>query len=522
LLKKNKALEINSNFVAMSKRLIWIITGVLSVAMICLIIVQTFWIKNAITVKENQFKDQVYRSLIAVVQKVRQYENTYNMMGNYGMPIDSILYTSHDGSMDISLNNNGDTLMNYRESFSFSQNDGKNEVKFLINITPNDTSITVNSNNPISKGTRNPALQRKQFMNNLLNRFFNNGDITQSVNPDMLDKIISRQLENRGINLDYEFALINSDSKVTYSSNKYDPESNFQKYTTQLFHDDIFLAPSLLRIYFPAEKTFHFRSLGFLATSTIILTLLVIFGFSATVYIIFHQKRLSEIKNDFIGNMTHELKTPISTISLASQMLSDKTIPIELKNTENLSSMIVKETKRLGYQVEKVLQMAIFDKGQIKLKQSDIDFHEIISSITHNFSLQIENKKGKLEIIKGATNSKVKIDKVHFSNVISNLIDNAIKYCPDAPMIKMETMNKNGSIITTVTDNGIGISKENQKRIFEKFYRVPTGNIHNVKGFGLGLSYVKKIVEAHEGTINVWSEPGKGTKFTIKIPTLKQ
>jgi signal transduction histidine kinase len=216
--------------------------------------------------------------------------------------------------------------------------------------------------------------------------------------------------------------------------------------------------------------------------------------------------------------MTHELKTPISTISLASQMINDPSIPAESKNMKNISRIIEDESKRLGYQVEKVLQMAIFDRGKLKLKLKQTDINDLILSVINNFTIQVDKLGGKITGELNAANSQVKIDTVHFTNVISNLVDNAVKYSPEKPEILVSTENKNGKLLIRIRDKGIGIKKEDQKRIFEKFYRVPTGNIHNVKGFGLGLSYVKKIVEEHEGSIAIKSELNKGTEFEICLP----
>jgi two-component system, OmpR family, phosphate regulon sensor histidine kinase PhoR len=511
----------------MSKKLLWIITGIASFAVVFLIVVQASWIKNALMVKENQFKDQVYRTLMAIVQDVRYYENMFSMFNGGNLPIDSLYVggltdTTAKIYIDSTVPMAGSATVRFRENFSFTQRDGENEIKFHITITPDDTSYSIKrGNGGIQEKKAEAEKNRKEFFDNFFNRFFDNSDISQRIDPEALEKIIARQLNNRGINLDFEFAVVNNESEIVYSSQHFDKNHKLKNYTTQLFPDDIFVMPSYLTLYFPEEKSFLLQSLGVLATSTVILMLLVIFSFSATLFIIFRQKRLSEIKNDFIGNMTHELKTPISTISLASQMLSDKSIPTELKNLDNLSGIITKESKRLGYQVEKVLQMAIFDKGQIKLKLKEADFTDIVNSVIANFSLQIENKNGSLSINNNAQNTVVKVDTVHFSNVVSNLIDNAIKYSLERPVITISLANKKDRLLVSVADNGMGISKDDQKKIFEKFYRVPTGNVHNVKGFGLGLSYVKKIVEAHGFEISLKSEPGKGSTFTIEIPTNK-
>ena len=255
-----------------------------------------------------------------------------------------------------------------------------------------------------------------------------------------------------------------------------------------------------------------------MAAASLLLTLALLVVSLITILVIFRQKKLSEIKNDFINNMTHELKTPISTISLASQMIEDSSVPMDEKTLAHVSGLIRDESRRLGNQVEKVLQMSIFDEGKIDLKLKPININELVNQVVGKMSLQIQQLGAKTELDLDQAAAPVLADEIHLTNVVYNLMDNALKYSGESPDIRITTRNKKSGIEFIISDKGIGITKENQKRIFEKFYRVPTGNIHNVKGFGLGLSYVKKIIDDHEGSIKVDSELQKGTSFIVFLP----
>ena len=251
-------------------------------------------------------------------------------------------------------------------------------------------------------------------------------------------------------------------------------------------------------------------------------TFIVIVIFAFTIYTIFRQKRLTEIKNDFINNMTHEFKTPISTISLAAQMLSDPTITKSERMFKHVCGIINDETKRLRFQVEKVLQMSMFDKKAATFKKKEIDVNELISDVVTTFRLKVESSGGTLQADLQAKKTSIFVDEMHFTNVIFNLMDNAVKYKnPETDLhLLVTTENKDGKVVVTIADNGIGIKKEDLKKIFEKFYRVHTGNRHDVKGFGLGLAYVKNVITNLDGSIYAESDYGIGTKFIITLPTI--
>ncbi|HSH64935.1 MAG TPA: HAMP domain-containing sensor histidine kinase, partial [Bacteroidia bacterium] len=336
----------------------------------------------------------------------------------------------------------------------------------------------------------------------------------------LLDSVIRFELIQKGITAGFIFKVLPSkdapyNTEVLSSNEKLLYASS---YKVNLSPDNIFIKPQFLSVFFPRQNSYLLNSMWLLLVVSLSFMLALVFSFYYTISTIFKQKKLSEIKNDFISNMTHEFKTPISTISLACEVLSDASVEKSPERVNNYVKMIGDENKRLSLLVENILQTAILDKGQFKLKIQPIDIHTLIEQTITNIKLQVENKEGKITTQLDAQKAVVHADRVHVTNIIFNLIDNALKYTYEKPHINIRTRSTNEGIYISVRDNGIGISKENQKRIFDTMYRVPTGNIHNVKGFGLGLSYVKAVVEKHGGSISVESEMEKGSEFTVYIP----
>lgn len=504
--------------------------------MIALIIMQAYWINNAVNLKEQQFSQLVDRILMDLGNDLQQQETVVRIINEIDPRMDStgrvLIWNAR--AADRFNFRAGDSLRLISEDDVYYLNsDPKKAYAHQIDIH-NDTLILTTkdreqeaknysssglSKEEIQKKLRSSEMKQEVLIKKVLSNLSREDlKIEERISREELEKKLQLSFLDKGISLRFEYAVILEGKEILYKSDHYKPGVKAHYFKAPLFPDDLFTKSNFISIYFPEQRRFLIHSLGFMGGSSIILTVAIVVLFSFTLYIIFRQKRLSEMKNDFVNNMTHELKTPISTISLASQMLNDRSIPLENKNLPHISRVIETESKRLGYQVERVLQMAIFDQGQLRLKLKQVEFHDLIRNVVHNFIIQVEKRNGKLMVIPEAADDHVYVDPVHMTNVVSNLLENAVKYSPGNPEITVSTRNEGRYLTVTVADKGIGISKENQKRIFDKFYRVPTGNIHNVKGFGLGLSYVKMIIEHHNGNISLKSELNKGSQFEFKVP----
>ena len=498
----------------------------MTIALIGLVLVQFTWIKNAIKVKEQSFDQLVERSLSKIVEKIAEHETVLNIQKE---------------TISISDKNESYKLSNNDEFKDFDSSNNKLS-KPLFYIISQDSLIyrlkkdevqtdSVKSKNIISKEEFRANLVNKIenktiFVENIVNKLIRKEiNINDRIDKKTLESLIQYIFKVNNIDLKYEYAVVKKDGKTHLKSNNFILTGKSKTYKKLLFPNDV-LSNDLLSdkyfliIYFNKNKSI-FGPLPAIILTSLILILLILSVFIITIYIILKQKKLSEIKNDFINNMTHELKTPISTISLATQMLKDDGISSEKKNYNQISKIIEVESKRLGFHVEKVLQMAIIDKGGIELKKKQLKVHQILNNILINVNLKLKEANGEINCSFDAIEDDILADQLHISNVFTNLLDNAIKYSKENPRIELRTKNIKNQIVISVKDSGIGIKKENQKRIFEKFYRVPTGNLHDVKGFGLGLSYVKKILEQHKGDIKLKSETDKGSTFDVYIPIVK-
>ena len=346
-------------------------------------------------------------------------------------------------------------------------------------------------------------------------------DFDERVDFRLIDSNLRSELESNGVTLHYHFCVYDANGKEVYRCPDYEEKGSNNTYTQTLFRNDPWPKRGTLRVHFP-EMDAYVRGVARSVMPLMGFTLVLFLTFCFTVWLIARGKRDTEMKNDFINNMTHEFKTPISSISLAAQMLGDKSIAKSDAMIDNLSRVIVGETKRLRYQVEKVLQMSLYEKGNIRFNEKEIDANVVIDDVVKTFALKVQQSGGTLQANLDAEDGAIYVDEMHFTNVIFNLLDNAVKYRREDEPLKLSvaTKNVNERLVITIEDNGIGIRNDDLKRIFDRFYRVHTGNKHNVKGFGLGLSYVRGMVELMHGTIKAESELGKGTKFIITIPLI--
>ena len=341
----------------------------------------------------------------------------------------------------------------------------------------------------------------------------------EDIDPAFLRKAIWEEFGCMKINEEFDYGIIDTQQKVLL-------DGSFDHYPGELpqvlhaipltgfEHSD----RHMLVVYFPKQTSMIMKQMVVWLGLSALFIIVLILSFYFTIIFFLRQKKLSEMKSDFVNNMTHEFKTPISTISLASEMLMNKKIQQDPEKAARYAKIIYDENARLQSQVEEVLRIALLDKGEIKIKNKEVDLHKLITKTVHSFNLTVKQRNGIIQTFFYAKEFILSVDRDHVRNVLSNLIDNAIKYSPEAPEISITTRNNDTGIIISVEDKGIGISHKNQKDIFKKLYRVPTGNIHNEKGFGLGLYYVKSIVEMHGGHVKLSSEPGKGSRFDVFLP----
>ena len=519
----------------MRKSIIWLLALVMAFAFAGLLFLQVKYVSIILKTRSEQFNETVKRCLNQVSKDLEMEETRKYLENDISEDSKNFIYK--------------DPAEIKKELEQFIS---KEDFKFKIDT--NDALASIQANQFISKKLRtlpnisgpleskNIISTSKELQDAFMRRYFTEQKLIEEVVLNILytgslkpieERIDVKNLKNslkaefldNGLNLPFVFSVINKDGNTVYRSEVTKKKPLAADIITQaLFPNDPPSRQNYMRVYFPSKKDYLASSITFIIPSAIFSFMLLI-TFSMTIYIVFRQKKLSKMKNDFINNMTHELKTPVSTISLAAQMLKDKEITKNMAVFMHISTVINEETKRLGFLVEKVLQMSLFERQKTALKLKEMDANDLIINVANTFVLKVQKYGGTLDVDLQATESTILVDEMHITNVVFNLLDNAVKYRrPDVPLKLMVRSKNEGKdkITLSVEDNGIGIKKEYLKKVFDRFFRVPKGNVHDVKGFGLGLAYVQKILLDLQGSIRAEvGDNNQGTKFIITLPIIK-
>ncbi|MDZ4824550.1 MAG: HAMP domain-containing sensor histidine kinase [Flavobacteriales bacterium] len=487
----------------MNERYLRVLIIVSTVAVLGLIAIQVYWVNNSFELRQQEFSNSVQKAMNITAIELEEFEMMARMERQSGSPSisissvqdSSVVISSHDDQLDTLKSGN---IQMGKDSIFFQQwgESGLQQSEILEQSGFLDDIMT---------GAMELDIYRS---------------VTERVDTVLLDSLLRSFLANEGVKAGFHFAVFNRLKKpeILADADLANQKNLLDGHATQLFPNDPLADPAYLHLWFPHQQRYLLTSMWMMVLVSVVLLLFIMFLFSFSIRIIYRQKKLSDVKNDFINNMTHELKTPISTISLACEALNDPDMRSSQNSVENYVRMISEENKRLGVLVENVLRTAIFEQGDMNLRIDKLNMHDIIRTVIRNVAILVKQRQGSIITKLDAGDPMVEGDALHLTNVVYNLIDNAIKYSGEKPMVEISTRDSGMNIVIEFTDNGIGISKENQPKVFDKLYRVPTGNVHNVKGFGLGLSYVKGVAEKHGGSVALESELKKGSTFTIQIP----
>jgi len=512
----------------------------MSIALGGLAVFQVLHIRELLSIRQRQFDASVMQSLHEAAASLENRESArlitedvYSIHLDSLMAVSEVLQDSANRFAQVfkvpSLRNIPKQSFKYRfkqdsmgfsQHFEFNTESEKDMEQLLEGAKAHDAAVQLQMEeleDRLNKKEKQISVVIQKMKKESL---FSPQNFRSRLDTGEIEKTLTASLHNRGINAPYSYAIINNDKGAVLFSNDSSAteKAKASGYTTQLFPNDIIPENNFLTIWFPGRSMFLFTLSDINLLSSFVFILVIMACFAYTLAVLIKQKKLSDMKSDFINNMTHELKTPIATISVAADALRDTAPATSEEQIKYYSGIIRQENERMNAQVERVLQLARLDKKEMQLNKETVNLHDLIHNAATTFRMQVEKKNGMLTEELAAENPVIQADPLHLSNVIHNLLDNANKYSAEKPEIKISTWNENKGIFFSVEDKGIGMSRETQKKIFEKFYRAAKGNIHDVKGFGIGLSYVKEIVELHGGSINVDSQPGSGSAFTIFIP----
>lgn len=526
----------------MNKKRFVLLVILMSLSLIGIISVQVYWIQKSVDDKKEQFSNAVEDVLDKVADRIESRERKdYSdriaaLVDSVGSPkssqISNIFFVDRDlNSDEIKFYQHGILEEDYGISSMFFDNDSGDDSTTIKNFTSKRTTTVFKEDygldgkryalTPIQKIEKigNLSAMEKAQFDDLFMEMAKQRPIHKRVSKQELELLLNRELQNRGINIDFEYGLYSRGFPTKVKSKRFKFANN-TLYETKIFRDSEGNTDFSLLMSFPKKKKFLLSSIMTMAILSLLFTLVIVVAYSSAIYQLIQQKQISEIKSDFINNMTHEFKTPIATINLAVEAIRNPKSIEDKEKVLRYLGMIRDENKRMHAQVENVLRISKLEKNQLDISKDRVDAHDIINDATAHVELIVQDRGGYINTHLDASRSDVLANEMHFTNVIVNILDNAVKYSPEAPKIDVFTELAKNYIIIKVQDQGAGMSKAVLKKVFEKFYREHTGNIHNVKGHGLGLAYVKKIVDDHQGEVYVESEKGKGSTFYIKLPLI--
>jgi two-component system phosphate regulon sensor histidine kinase PhoR len=516
----------------MKKSMIWMLTGVMAFAFIGLLILQVQYIAIIFKTGNEQF-ELIVRLCLENVSRELEQEESHKALENLGGA--DFMYKNPPNQQNINQMMHNIRMQVIRQDSNGSVNGIEEFESYRFSHQriqkPQQERTTkstiVETSEKLQHETMHRYYRQKEILDEVAFRLTQTNYLTpieKRVDFRLLQNTIKAGFASYGLNLPFVMMVVNNNEQIAYQSESLLKHPKSSEFITQvIFPNDPPSKWNYMKVYFPTKGDYLSESVSFLVPS-VIFSLILLVTFTITIFTILRQKKLSEMKNDFINNMTHELKTPVSTISIAAQMMKDSDISKSPEVFKHISSVISDETKRLGFLVEKVLQMSLFENQKATLKLKELDVNDLIAGIANTFKIKVEKSGGTIDIDLQAENSAILADEMHITNMLFNLMDNAVKYRrEEVPLCLIaRTRNEGDKVIISIEDNGIGIKKENLKKVFDRFYRVPTGNIHNVKGFGLGLAYVRKVAEDLRGTIRAENGLGNiGTAFIITLPTIK-
>ncbi len=512
----------------------------MSLSLIGIISLQAYYIKNSVDNKKEQFTFNVKKALSYTTstienKEIDKYYTKYQQLADQEKLADTVairnlfIVQQNQNTNETIVYKSGIFEENYTLSSAFFDlgldRDSINIQKILSNsetkiYSNSSTSNDLNTNPVLSISNSGRLTEAEKISFEKAFRFFaSRMPIYKRVSPSEIKRLLKKQLREDNIDIDFEFAIYDNDLATKVQSEAFELQ-NGSTFSVPIFDNELKENNYRLLLNFPKHNKFIWSSIISMIVLSFVFTTIIIIAYASALLQLFRQRKISEIKTDFINNMTHEFKTPIATINLALDAIRNPKIIDDKEKVLRYLGMIKEENKRMHAQVENVLRISKLEKNELNISKENVDLHDLLEDAITHVELIVEDRQGAITSKLEAEKTSVLANDTHFVNVLVNVLDNAIKYSPEAPIIEVSTENVGENILIKIKDHGSGMSKAAQKRVFEKFYREHTGDIHNVKGHGLGLAYVKRIVDDHHGYITVESEKDKGSTFTIRLPLI--